>query len=263
MGVIRFGAIGGTGWLGSALVAAALKQGVIDESATTVSTRSGKRGSLSGFPAITFTADNQALVMGADVILLTVRPQDLGALSLDLSGKLVLSVMAMVPVAALEARFGKARFIRAMPNAAAERGLSFTPLLVGETVTQADLAFARTFFTASGEVEEVRDEALLDYFTGLTGSGPAFFANLAVAMERDAVKRGLPPETASRAVKQLVKGAVSSLTADQTTMQGLVDTFLEYQGTTAAGLKAMETAGLEPMVRAMLAAAEAKAATGL
>ncbi len=263
MGVIRFGAIGGTGWLGSALLAAALKQGVIDETATTVSTRSGRRGSLAPFAGLTFTTDNHALAETADIILLTVRPQDIASLSLDLSGKLVLSVMAMVPMAALQARFGKARYVRAMPNAAAEQGLSFTPLLAGETVTQADLAIARSFFKASGEVEEVRDEAFLDYFTGLTGSGPAFFANLAAAMERDAVKRGLPPETASRAVKQLLKGAASSLTADQTTMRGLVDTFLEYQGTTAAGLKAMETAGLEPMVRAMLAAAEAKAATGL
>lgn len=263
MGVIRFGAIGGTGWLGSALLAAALKQGVIDETATTVSTRSGRRGNLAPFAGLTFTTDNRALAETADIILLTVRPQDIASLSLDLSGKLVLSVMAMVPMAALQARFGKARYVRAMPNAAAEQGLSFTPLLAGETVTQADLAFAHRFFSASGTVESVTDEGMLDYFTGLTGSGPAFFASLAAAMERDAVSRGVGADLAARAVKQLLRGAAHQLTAEETTMQGLVETFLDYQGTTAAGLKAMDAAGLEHMVHAMLAAAEAKAANSL
>lgn len=261
--MVSFGAVGGTGWLGSALVSAALAKGVIAEEKTCVSTRSGRRGSLSRFPALGFTADNQALVEAADIILLTVRPQDIDALSLDLSGKLVLSVMAMVPMAVLKARFGAARFIRAMPNAAAEQCLSFTPLLVGPDVSQEDRAFAHAFFAASGEVEEVADEAMLDYFIGLTGSGPAFFASLAAAMERDAVKRGLGAETARRAIKQLLRGAASALTDNETTMQGLVDTFLDYQGTTAAGLRAMEEAGLDRLVRAMLAAAEAKTAKSL
>lgn len=255
----RFAALGGGGWLGGALMRAALSQGVIDASTTTVTSRRGSIEGYGGFPGVTVTADNSAAASAADVVLLTVRPQDLDALSLDLSGTLVLSVMAMVPMADLAARFNAKRIIRAMPNAAAERGLSFTPVLASGDATDTDRAFATRFFAASGEVALVETEDQLDYLTGLTGCGPAFFASLAAEMERDAVNRGVDPALASRAIRQLLKGAAGDLAGDRSAAE-ITEIFLGYRGTTAAGLRAMEANGLSGMVRAMLDAAEKKAA---
>lgn len=254
----RLAAIGGGGWLGSALVRGALSAGVIDAARTVITSRRGAIAGFEAFPAVAVTADNIAAAASADVVLLAVRPEDLDAVPLDLSGKLLLSVMAMVPMEALERRFGARRIIRTMPNAAAERGLSFTPLFASPEVTAEDRAWAEAFFGASGLAEWVEAEDQLDYLTGLTGSGPAFFARLAAAMEEDARARGLPEALAGRAIAQLLKGAAGELAGDRSPA-GIVDIFLDYRGTTAAGLIAMEKTGLARMVRAMLGAAEEKA----
>lgn len=254
----RLAAIGGGGWLGGALLRAALSAGAIDAAGTTITSRKGAVAGFEAFPGIRVTADNAAAAASADVILMAVRPQDLGAVPLDLSGKLLLSVMAMVPMAALEQRFGARRIIRSMPNAAAERGLSFTPLLASASVTDEDRRLAEVFFGASGHAEWVTTEDQLDYLTGLTGAGPAFLAKLAAAMEADAIGRGLPEGIARRAVMQLLKGAAGDLAGDRPPSE-IVEIFLDYRGTTAAGLVAMEETGLARMVRAMLQAAEDRA----
>lgn len=259
MGEPRLAAIGGTGWLGGALVRAALDAGVISARRTSVTSRNGRRDGFERFPTLTFSCDNVKVAAEADIVLLAVRPQDLDIIELDLSGKLVVSVMALVPMAELQRRFGAVRMIRAMPNAAAAEGLSYSPYLVSEGATEEDVAFAHAFLSASGLAERVANEAMLDYLTGLTGSGPAFFAVLATAMERDAVKWGLPPDMACRAINQLVKGAASALADAGPSMQSLVDVFLDYKGTTAAGIRAAEANGLETLVRTMLSAAENKA----
>ena len=264
MSTPRFGAIGGNGWLGSALIRAALAGGAIAPGASIVSSRSGNPGGLEGVEGIALTTDSAALVQASDVILIAVRPEQLAALPpMDFSGKLVLSVMAMMPLERTAEMLGTARIIRAMPNAAAEFGQSFTPVFAGAEASAEDRAFAETFFGASGLVEWVEDESLIDYLTAMTGAGPAFFAALAAAMERDAVRRGLSPEAARRATNQLVKGAAPMLAEAGSSMQALVDVFLDYRGTTAAGIVAMQGFGLDRMVRAMFEAAEERAREGV
>ncbi len=255
----RLAALGGGGWLGRALILAALQRGVIAPADICITSRRGRLEGFEAFPAVTVSADNQAAPLVSEAVLLAVRPQDLDQLSLDLSGKLVLSVMAMVPMEEIRRRFGSVRIIRAMPNAAAEQCLSFTPLLASPETTPEDRSLAAAFFGASGLAEWVATESELDYLTGLTGSGPAFFAALAAAMERDAVAQGLPPALASRAIGQLIKGAAPMLAGERSPAD-LVDIFLDYQGTTAAGLKALEENGLSTLVRVMLEAAREKAA---
>lgn len=258
MAETRLAALGGGGWLGGALVRAALEKGVFRPEATTITSRKGAVTGFDAFPGIRVTADNPMAARDADVVLLTVRPQDLDALSLDLSGKLVLSVMAMVPMDDLKRRFGAERIIRAMPNAAAERGLSYTPLVASADIGEQERQLAVGFFAASGLAEWVPTEDTLDYLTGLTGSGPAFFAALAAAMEADAISQGLDAAQAGRAIRQLLKGAAPEL-AGERSPEALVDIFMDYRGTTAAGLAAMRENGLGDMVRAMLDAAQRKA----
>jgi pyrroline-5-carboxylate reductase len=129
MGLTALGVIGGTGWLGGALLRPALAKGFVAAADLILSSRSGKTAGFEAWPDIRFTTDSQVLAAQSDIVILSVRPEDLDGLDLDLSGKLVISVMARVPAATLLARFKSERIIRAMPNACAEQGLSFTPWL--------------------------------------------------------------------------------------------------------------------------------------
>ena len=102
-------------------------------------------------------------------------------------------------------------------------------------------------------------EEALGYFTGLTGSGPAFLAAFADAMITDAIRAGVSPELADRAVRQLLRGGISLLTDTPITPAAMVETFMAYKGTTAAGLQAMNDGGLKAAVASGLKAAQTRA----
>ncbi|URK88771.1 NAD(P)-binding domain-containing protein [Rhizobium sp. RCAM05350] len=256
------GVIGGTGWLGGALLRPALAKGFVAAADLILSSRSGKTAGFEAWPDIRFVTDNGSLVAQSDIVILSVRPEDIDALDLDLSGKLVISVMARVPAAALLTRFKSERIIRAMPNACAEQGLSFTPWLSTPETTAADAAFADSFFACSGRTTRLSTESELDYFTALTGSGPAFIAAFADVMIHDAIENGVAPDVADTAVRQLFLGSGAWMADASETPADAVRIFTEYGGTTAAGLTAMLSAGIAGPISKGLVAAKEKAAKG-
>lgn len=254
---LRLGIMGGAGWLGQAIARAVLAKGFIGPDALAVSYRS-KRADLPA--AVHQTRDNAELAERCDAIVLSVRPEDWTTAALPLPGKLVISVMAGVPLAALAARLQTRRVVRALPNAAAELGASFTPLFAADGAEPADLALAEQLFACCGTVERVGSEAQLDYLSGLTGTGPAYPALFALAMEQDAIARGLDPALARRAVRSLFVGAGRMLEASAASHAEIVDQFAAYRGVTAAGLQAMRGHGIAAAIRAGLAAADQRAA---
>lgn len=262
MGLTTLGIIGGTGWLGGALLRPALAKGFIAAGDVILSSRSGRTAGFEAWPEIRFTTDNAALAAQSDIVILSVRPEDIGALMLDLSGKLVISVMARLPASRLAEQFGASRIIRSMPNASAEQGLSFTPWHGSADITAADRAFADGFFVCSGKVTELSEERELDYFTALTGSGPAFIAAFADAMIRDAIANGVDAVVADIAVRQLFLGASTWLAHAKETPAETVRIFTDYGGTTSAGLRAMLAAGIHGPISKGLAAAATTAGEG-
>lgn len=256
----RIGIIGGTGWLGRAIARSMLDAGFVAASQLVVSSRTPAAG-LAGWPDVTCLADNRELAARSDVVILSVRPAQFSAVNIDAAGRLVVSVMAGVSVATLAAQTGASRIVRAMPNAAAGIGKSYTPWFAAENASAADKIFMRQLFETCGTTDEVFRETDIDYLTGLTGSGPAFPALLAQAMLDHALARGLPRDIAVRAVTGVVAGA-SQLLADSSPEE-TVQAFLDYRGTTAAGLQGMIDRGFVEAVAAGLDKAEAAAATTL
>jgi pyrroline-5-carboxylate reductase len=113
----HIGIVGGNGWIGGALARALVGAG-LPASRLTLSCRSAPPDWL---PEATWTHDNQALADASDVVVLSVRPQDWGAVALSAPGKLVISVMAGIPLADLAAGTRTDR-VQALPNAAADVG---------------------------------------------------------------------------------------------------------------------------------------------
>jgi pyrroline-5-carboxylate reductase len=253
------GIIGGAGWLGRAIAGSVLKAGFIASDALVLSSRTPPASGFPDWPDVRFAADNQALVDCSDAIILSVRPEQFPGVQIDARGKLVISVMAGVSMRRLRERTGAESLVRAMPNAAAEIGLSCTPWLAAEAVSADERRFVQSLFETCGTADEVGREADIDYLTGLTGSGPAFPALLARAMLSHALSKGLPPEVARRAVEGVVAGASRLMSAPGGEPEQVVQTFLDYQGTTSAGLRAMIAGGFEAAVHAGLDAAESAA----
>ncbi|RWD01974.1 MAG: pyrroline-5-carboxylate reductase [Mesorhizobium sp.] len=249
---VRIGIIGGGGWLGRAIVEAIIDAQIVAAEHLTLSYRSGQSGFL---PNATWTRDNQELVDRSEVIIVSVRPQDWPAIDISAHGKLAMSVMAGIPVDQLASRLKTDRIVRTLPNAAAEVRNSYTPWIGSEGITLDDRNLVRRILAACGAADEVKSEADIDYLTGLTGSGPAFPALLAAAMMDDAIGRGMSPDMARRSVSAVLIGTGKLLEARGENPKDIVQTFLDYRGTTAAAIEAMRASGFEAAVGDGLAAA--------
>ena len=253
----RIGIVGGTGWLGSAIVQAGVTTGTIDPSRLTLSSRSKPIAMIA--PGIHWTRDNGELVERSDVVLLSVRPDQFAEVQIEARNRLVISVMAAVPAARIAERTGTSFVVRAMPNAAAAIRRSFTPWFAMPAVSGASKNLVQSLFDACGDAAEVPLESHIDYCSGLTGSGAAFPALLAEAMIAHAVKQGLPSAFAKRAARSVVAGASQLFAGEGGDTAGIVKAMIDYRGTTAAALLAMIDRGFTTAVGAGLEAAAEKA----
>lgn len=249
---LRIGIVGGAGWLGGAIAAALLDAGIASPQDLVLSYRNQQPDR---FPGALWTRDNQALADRSDVIVLCVRPADWPDLDVAVEGKLVISVMAGIRLAALCTHHQTRRAVRTLPNAAAEVRKSYTPWIATGDIDDTDRAVVRAIFDACGVQDEVRTEAEIDYLTGLTGSGPAFPALLAEAMMADAIAHGLDRQIARRAVNAVLVGTGRMLEQRDDCPTETVRTFLDYRGTTAAAIEEMRTAGFGVAVARGLKAA--------
>ncbi|GHB01461.1 pyrroline-5-carboxylate reductase family protein [Modicisalibacter luteus] len=248
------GIIGGNGWLGSAVGHSVLTSGLVapDQLVVTAS-RTGHH--YQEWPEVTCVDSAETLLEMADVVIVSVRPEQFKALTLPLEKRLVISLMAKVPIAALARATGSDRIVRAMPNAAAAVGYSYTPWYATPDVTEAERAFVHRLLSACGPSDEVEDESQVEYLTALTGSGPAFPALLADALISHAMAQGLPEAIARRSVLHTFSGASQLMLDEASSPSELVKRFLDYGGTTTEGLNAMLQCGFRQAVHRGLDAA--------
>lgn len=254
---MRIGIIGGTGWLGSALGRRVLDCGLVAAPDLVLLNRSGPRPDYHGRADVTWASDAADLVERVEVVVLSVRPEDYDQFALRAADRLVISFLAGVRMSALSETGG--RVVRAMPNAAADLGRSYTPWLAAPDVTQSDRALVRALLATIGTEDEVHDEDHIDILTALSGSGAAYPALMATAMLRQARAQGLPEHIARPAVEAAVCGGADLLRGRIESAPELVAAYRDYRGTTAAGLDAAEAKGFVAAIEAALRAATEKA----
>src|SRR6266852_899944 len=192
---------------------------------------------------------NSDVARDSDVVVLAVKPQILDQVLRGISGevsreKLIVSVAAGVPIAAIERRLHPpVRVVRAMPNTPATVGAGATALALGEHATEADLALARTIFDSVG-LTVVLDEGQLDAVTGLSGSGPAYIFLIIEALADAGVKVGLSREIALTLAAQTLLGSAHMLLETGIHPGQLKDQVTSPGGTAIAGLHTLEAGGL-------------------
>jgi pyrroline-5-carboxylate reductase len=193
--------------------------------------------------------DNVAAARDAEVVVLSVKPQALDKLLMQIAPaidpkKLVISVAAGVPIATIERRLGAgARIVRSMPNTPALVGEGATAIAAGEHATPEDVQLATDLFRAVGTCTQV-EEALLDAVTGLSGSGPAYVFLIIEALSDAGVKVGLPRYTALALAAQTVLGSAKLLLETKAHPGHLKDQVTSPGGTAIAGLHTLEAGGL-------------------
>jgi pyrroline-5-carboxylate reductase len=169
----------------------------------------------------------------------------------------VLSIAAGITIARLEAALAPGTpVVRAMPNTPALVGTGASAIAAGSAAGDADLVWAQGVLGAVGVVEVV-PESLLDAVTGLSGSGPAYVFLVAEALVEAGVLAGLPRATAARLAHQTLLGSARMLAESADGPEALRAAVTSPGGTTAAGLRELERAGVRAaFLDAVMAATE-------
>lgn len=239
----------GGGNMASAIIRGLLRAGTPPERITATVRRAEKKTELEQAFGIRVLTDNLAAARDAEIVVLAVKPQAFDKLLTSVAPaidhkKLVISVAAGVPIAALERRLGAgARIVRAMPNTPSLVGLGATALSGGEHATDEDLRLAQMIFDSVG-LTTVVDEGLLDAVTGLSGSGPAYIFLIIEALSDAGVKVGLSRHVALKLAAQTVLGSAKLLLETGQHPGHLKDQVTSPGGTAIAGLHTLEAGGL-------------------
>jgi pyrroline-5-carboxylate reductase len=239
----------GAGNMAEALVKGLLRAEVAEAREIICADRNPARAELAKRYGVRFTGSNREAAAVADLVVLSVKPQVMNKLLDEIAPdldqkKLVISIAAGVPIAAIERKVGHGvRIVRTMPNTPALVGAGATALTAGEHATEEDLAQARALFDAIGRTVIV-DEPQLDAVTGLSGSGPAYIFLVIEALSDAGVKVGLARATAQDLAAQTVLGSAKLLIETGEHPGRLKDQVTSPGGTAIAGLHTLEAGGL-------------------
>jgi pyrroline-5-carboxylate reductase len=171
---------------------------------------------------------------------------------------MVVSIMAGTTMKALQEVCGGA-VVRAMPNTPAAIGRGITVAVAAGNVSAGQRATADALLRATGAVEWVNDEALMDAVTAVSGSGPAYVFLLAEELARAGVAAGLPEALATRLARETVAGSGELLHRSDLPSATLRQNVTSPGGTTAAALEVlMAKDGLQPLMTRAIAAATAR-----
>lgn len=198
----------------------------------------------------------------AAALVLAVKPQtfgDAGPALRPLLGRstLVVSIMAGTTIARLDTVCG-GDIVRAMPNTPAAIGRGMTVAVAAKGVNETQRAMADALLRATGAVEWIDDEALMDAVTAVSGSGPAYVFLLAEELARAGVSAGLPADLAAKLARETVAGSGELLHRSDLDAATLRRNVTSPGGTTAAALDILmgEQGMKDLMTRAVAAAAK-------
>ncbi|MCP1839227.1 pyrroline-5-carboxylate reductase [Bradyrhizobium sp. USDA 4538] len=252
-------ALAGAGKMGGAMLTGWLAQGLAPERVAVIDPHLSPE--ISALAAKGVRLNPQAKDLGTvDTLVVAVKPQsfrDAGAALKSFVGPstLVVSIMAGTTMSALEEVVGGA-VVRAMPNTPAAISRGITVAVPSKRVTAAQRAMTDALLKATGLVEWVDDESLMDAVTAVSGSGPAYVFLLAEELARAGVAAGLPEQLATTLARATVAGSGELLHRSDLPSATLRQNVTSPGGTTAAALEVlMASDGMQPLMTRAIAAA--------
>jgi pyrroline-5-carboxylate reductase len=198
-----------------------------------------------------------------ETLVIAVKPQSFREAGAALKSHvapatLVVSIMAGTTIRSLQEVCGGAA-VRAMPNTPAAIGRGITVAVAAGNVSAAQRATADALLRATGAVEWVDDEGLMDAVTAVSGSGPAYIFLLAEELARAGVAAGLPEPLATKLARETVAGSGELLNRSDLPFAALRQNVTSPGGTTAAALEVlMGKDGMQQLMTRAIAAATAR-----
>ncbi|AMN66479.1 pyrroline-5-carboxylate reductase [Psychrobacter sp. P11G5] len=228
----------------SGLIACGVKPELITVSAPSVETR--QQYADQKMNTVDASADPKAAIIGADVVVLAVKPQVMKKVVSEfadaLDSQLVISVAAGLSTDILSTMLGGYRnIVRAMPNTPSKIQMGATGLYATDDINEAQKQLATAVMEASGLAMWVDDEEHMHAVTAVSGSAPAYVFYFIESMIDGAVALGLDKEQASALAMQTVLGAAQMTIDSDDSPAELRRKVMSPNGTTQAAIESMQS----------------------
>lgn len=250
----------GAGRMGAALLQGWLSRGIDPSKLTVLEPQPGD--DIKTLCARGIKLNPAARPADAGAIVIAVKPQSAGSVVPPLAAMtgastVIVSIMAGKTLGFLEGALPNAAVVRAMPNTPAAIGRGITVAVGNARVSPAQRDLADGLLAATGKVEWISDEKLMDAVTAVSGSGPAYVFLLAESLTHAGIAAGLPPDLAAKLARETVAGSGELLHRSELDPATLRQNVTSPGGTTAAALEVLMAAadGLDPLLAKAIAAA--------
>lgn len=241
----------GCGNMGEAILAGALKSGLITNSEViiyeknpTVLQRLGNQYQ------IKTAQSNQEVALNAKLVVLAVKPNIYETVVAEIDpfitkNTVIISLAPSFSVDMLQSLFKQeVKIARTMPNTPAMVGSGMTAVTYASNVTSEERELVQSLFASCGEVVEVKEE-LMQAVTAVSGSSPAFIYLLIEAMADGAVELGMARKDAYKFAAQAVAGSARMVLETGKHPGELKDAVCSPGGTTIAGVVELEKNGFK------------------
>ena len=240
----------GGGRMGEALVSGLIRSGGRSAGEIMVTSRREDRSrELGETYGIDSTLSNADAVAWADVLVLTVKPQDMEILLSQIREhvtpeQLVVSFAAGIRTSFVEKHLPDGvHVVRVMSNVAVLVDEAMSVVAAGSNAEDRHLEVAEELLGYVGRVIRLK-EVHLDAITATSGSGPAYFFLLAEAMIEACILLGLSRDVATELIIQTMLGSAKMLRDTGKHPVVLREMVTSPGGTTIAAIRHLEEAGV-------------------
>lgn len=199
------------------------------------------------------------LAAAADCIVLVVKPQSFPILMNVIGNKwkdrFIISVMAGVTMEKIAKATGASSMVRAMPNLGARVQRGITGWVASPAITPTQVQHAEELFSAMGMAVRLKEESLIDGFTAVAGSGPAYAFLLAELLEQEAAGLGLDQAMSGKIASELLASASLLLEGGDKSAAVWREAVTSKGGTTEAALRVLRERGFADIFHDAIAAA--------
>lgn len=208
--------------------------------------------------------NNKAAVNHADIIILAVKPAQMGTVLKEITPVISTHCLLISVAAGLSLSWfaqncrPKQAIIRTMPNTPAAIGLGATPMMANQYTTEKQKQWTEEIFSNIGITTWACNEDEMDTYTALSGSGPAYVFLFMELMIEAAVRLGLDPSVAKTFTLQTFTGAISLAHNNDLSLTELRTKVTSPGGTTAAALSKLH-GHLDALILEAMSAAKQRA----
>ncbi len=184
----------------------------------------------------------------AGILILAVKPQSFEELArnvtVDLGGKLVISIMAGIGIEKIQKFLKVKRVVRALPNLALKVGLSLTLWKSADEISNEEKSLVKKILASFGQEVEVDSEEKISLIGVVSGCGPGFIAYFGEKMAEFLIKHGIDKVEAEKIARQTLIGTGEVVKENNWDLTDMRQKVSSKGGLTEAGVNAMEAGGM-------------------